>query len=135
MKIMCVDDDPDLIFVLETILSGYGCEVVGVTDAKRCLEIAKREKPDLIFLDVMMPDVSGWDICKRLKENPETSGILVSMLTVRRKKEDVKMSLEGAKANLHLTKPINLTEIRDVVGELFVMEARQDSLIISCEAC
>jgi CheY-like chemotaxis protein len=100
MKIVCVDDDPDVIYVLENILSRYGCEVVGVTDAKKCMEIVKREMPDLIFLDVMMPDISGWELCKQIKEDPETSGIFVSMLTVRREAEDVKMSLEGAKAAL-----------------------------------
>ena len=49
MKIVCVDDDPDIIFVLETILARYGCEVVGVTDPTECIEIVKKEMPDLIF--------------------------------------------------------------------------------------
>ncbi|MBU2559269.1 response regulator [archaeon] len=115
MKIMCVDDDPDVIYVLDNILSRYGCEVIGVTDPKLCLEAVKREMPDLIFLDVMMPDINGWELCKQIKENPETSGIFVSMLTVRREEEDVKMSLEEAKANRHLAKPINLSEIREVI--------------------
>ncbi|MBU2560329.1 response regulator [archaeon] len=130
MKIVCVDDDPDIIYVLEHILSRYGCEVIGVTDPKQCLEIVKREMPDLIFLDVMMPDVSGWELCKQIKKDPETSGIFVSMLTVRREAEDVKMSLEEAKANRHLKKPINLTEINNVIGELSAQEARQDSLTL-----
>lgn len=115
MKIMVVDDDPDVIYVLENILSRYGCEVVGVTDSKKCVETVKKEMPDLIFLDVMMPDVNGWEICKKLKEDPATSGIFVSMLTVRREDEDIKKSFEYAGANKHLCKPINLTEIKGVV--------------------
>ncbi len=115
MKIMVVDDDPDVVYVLESILSRYGCEVVGVTDSKKCVETVKKEMPDLIFLDVMMPDVNGWEICKKLKEDPATSGIFISMLTVRREEEDRKKSFEYAGANKHLCKPINLTEIKEVV--------------------
>jgi two-component system alkaline phosphatase synthesis response regulator PhoP len=115
MKIMVVDDDPDVIYVLENILSRYGCEVVGVTDSKKCVDTVKKEMPNLIFLDVMMPDITGWEICKKLKEDPATSGIFISMLTVRREDEDKKKSLEYAGANKHLCKPINLTEIKDVV--------------------
>ena len=116
MKIMVVDDDPDVIYVLENILSRYGCEVVGVTDSKKCVETVKKEMPDLIFLDVMMPDINGWEICKELKADPATSGIFISMLTVRREDEDKKKSFEYAGANKHLCKPINLTEIKEVVG-------------------
>ena len=115
MKIMVVDDDPDVIYVLENILSRYGCEVVGVTDSKKCVEIVKKEMPDLIFLDVMMPDVNGWEICKEIKDDPATSEIFVSMLTVRREDGDVKKSFEYAGANKHLCKPINLAEIKGVV--------------------
>lgn len=115
MKIMVVDDDPDVVYVLENILSRYGCEVIGVTDSKQCLSVVKKEMPDLIFLDVMMPDINGWEICKQIKEDPMTSGIFVSMLTVRRENEDRAKSLEYAKANKHLCKPINLGEIKEVV--------------------
>jgi CheY-like chemotaxis protein len=115
MKIMVVDDDPDVIYVLENILSRYGCEVVGITDPKKCVETVKKEMPDLIFLDVMMPDINGWEVCKRLKEDPATSDIFISMLTVRREEEDMKKSFEYAGANKHLCKPINLTEIKEVV--------------------
>lgn len=118
MKIMVVDDDPDVIYVLENILSRYGCEVIGVTDSKKCVETVKKEMPDLIFLDVMMPEVNGWEICKKLKEDPATSRIFISMLTVRREEEDMKKSFEYAKANKHLCKPINLTEIKEVVEEV-----------------
>ena len=117
MKIMVVDDDPDVVYVLENILSRYGCEVIGVTDSEKCFSVVKKEMPDLIFLDVMMPGISGWEISKKIKDDPATSGIFVSMLTVRRENEDVVKSLEYAKANKHLCKPINLTEIKGVVGE------------------
>jgi two-component system alkaline phosphatase synthesis response regulator PhoP len=115
MKIMVVDDDPDVIYVLENILSRYGCEVIGVTDGKKCFETVKKEMPDLIFLDVMMPGINGWEICRKIKEDPATSGIFISMLTVRREEEDKKKSFEYAMANEHLCKPINLTEIKEVI--------------------
>ncbi len=115
MKIMVVDDDPDVVYVLENILSRYGYEVIGVTDSKKCLQVVKQEMPDLVFLDVMMPGINGWEISKKIKGDPSTSGIFVSMLTVRREAEDEKKSIEYGKADKHLCKPINLGEIKQVV--------------------
>jgi two-component system alkaline phosphatase synthesis response regulator PhoP len=115
MKIMVVDNDPDIVFVLESILMKYGADVIGVTDSKQCLPMVKKEMPDLIFLDVMMPGTNGWEICKNIKEDSDTSDIFVSMLTIRQEEEDKRRSLEYAKANRHLCKPINLDEIREVV--------------------
>jgi CheY-like chemotaxis protein len=115
MKIMVVDDDPDVVYVLENILSRYGCEVIGVTDSKKCLSVVKKEMPDLVFLDVMMPGINGWEICKQMKEDPVTTGIFVSMLTVKSEEGDKKKSIEYGKADKHLCKPINLNEIKQVV--------------------
>jgi two-component system alkaline phosphatase synthesis response regulator PhoP len=115
MKIMVVDDDPDVIFILEYILERYGCKVIGVTDSRQCLKTVKKEMPDLIFLDVMMPYTNGWEICKNIKEDPSTSHIYVSMLTIKGENGDKRKSLEYAGANQHLCKPINLGEIREVI--------------------
>jgi CheY-like chemotaxis protein len=118
MKIMCVDDDADVIYVLENMLSRNGYEVIGVTDSNQCLSTVKEEMPDLIFLDIMMPGIDGWEICKQIKEDPATSSIFVSMLSVRREKEDVTKSLNYAKANRHLCKPIDMGEIKSVIDEI-----------------
>ena len=115
MKIVVVDDDPDVIYILENILSRYGCEVIGVTESKKCLSIIKDEMPDLVFLDIMMPELDGWEICKKLKADPETSDIFVSMLSVRREADDIKKSIEYAGANQHLCKPIDLMEIKETI--------------------
>jgi CheY-like chemotaxis protein len=124
---MVVDDDPDVIIILELLLGRYGCKVIGVTDGKKCLAMVKETKPDIIFLDVMMPGINGWEICKKIKEDPATSGIFVSMLTVRREEEDKKKSFEYAMANKHLCKPINLTEIKEVVLGTRGLEADDDT--------
>lgn len=115
MKIMVVDDDPDVIFVLERILRKYGCEVIGVTDSRKCLSLVKRKRPDVIFLDVMMPDIDGWELCRKIKRNAETSDIFVSMLTVKAEDIDKARSLKYAKADQHLCKPINFDEIKKTV--------------------
>ncbi|MEE8403153.1 MAG: response regulator [Candidatus Hydrothermarchaeaceae archaeon] len=115
MKIMVVDDDPDVIFVLKRILKKYGCEVVGITDSKKCLAMVKKKMPDLLFLDVMMPDINGWEICRKIKEDPKTSDIFVSMLTVKCEGGDRKKSLEYARADRHLCKPINFEKIEKIV--------------------
>lgn len=118
MRIMVVDDDPDVIFVLERILKKYGCEVVGITDSEKCLGMVKKKRPEIIFLDVMMPGMNGWEICKKIKEDPKTSDIFVSMLTVKCQEEDKIKSLKHAKANQHLCKPINVDIIKKVVEDI-----------------
>lgn len=115
MKVMVVDDDPDVIFVLQKILQRYGCEVIGVTDSEKCLPLIEEKRPDILFLDVMMPGIDGWEICKKVKEKVETSKIYISMLTVRAEEEDKAISLKYAGANQHLCKPINFDEIKETI--------------------
>ncbi|MEE8401409.1 MAG: response regulator, partial [Candidatus Hydrothermarchaeaceae archaeon] len=115
LKIMVVDDDPDVIIVLKKILKKFGCEVVGITDSRNCVSRVKEEMPDLIFLDVMMPGVDGWEICKKLKDDPATAHIFISMVTVRCERVDKEKSIRYAKANQHLCKPMNIQEIGRIV--------------------
>lgn len=118
MRIMVVDDDPDVIFVLKQVLKECGCELVEVTDSEKCIDAVRKEKPEIIFLDVMMPGISGWTLCKEIKEDSETTDIFIAMLTVRCEKEDKIRSFEYAKANYHLCKPINFSEVKKIVEGL-----------------
>ncbi|MEE8401552.1 MAG: response regulator [Candidatus Hydrothermarchaeaceae archaeon] len=116
-KIMVIDEDPDVILVLERILKKFGCEVVGLTDSRNCLSRVKEEMPDLIFLDVMMPDKDGWEVCREIKDNPSTSSIPISMLTVMKDEEHIKKSF-NAGADQHLGKPINFKDIYTSIENL-----------------
>ena len=82
-KILVVDDDPGTIRLLEKRLkASHGYEVITALDARGGLAKAKAEKPDLIVLDVMIPDMSGGEIARKLKEDPDTKDIPIVFLTV-----------------------------------------------------
>ncbi|MDI6655721.1 MAG: response regulator [Candidatus Hydrothermarchaeota archaeon] len=118
-KIMVVDDDPDMRLVLRCLLEREGYKVLEAENGEKCLREAEKKKPDLILLDIMMPGLDGWEVCRMLKESPATASIPVSMLSVRKEEEDVKKSFEYAHADAHLGKPVKSEELISTVERLF----------------
>lgn len=76
-KIMIVDDEPDVVHLMEDMLKSYNMEVVTAYDGIGALDLAEQENPDLILLDIMMPMMSGYEVCEQLKANPQTKDIPV----------------------------------------------------------
>ncbi len=105
-RIMVVDDEVGIRFILRKILGGADYEVIEVASGEECLEALKKEKVDLILMDVMMPRMDGWEATKNIKENPATKGIPVAMLTIRTEEEDKVKSFHQALADAHIEKPI-----------------------------
>ena len=103
-KIMIVDDDPDANFNLKAVLENSGFKVIFYYDGESALEELKEEKPDMVLLDVMMPGMSGYDVCETIKNDPETSHIPVIMLTAKDTGDDVEMALKK-KADWFVAKP------------------------------
>ena len=93
-RILIVDDNRSLVRVTEGVLHRQGFEIITAYDGPEGLQRAQAEKPDLIILDIVMPSMSGYEVCRRLQENPETSAIPVLMLTVKGQVDD-------AEANQH----------------------------------
>src|SRR5689334_4330457 len=83
LTVLIVDDTPENIDVLSTVLEGMGCELVVATNGARALELAARRKPDLILLDVMMPGMDGFEVCRRLKADIALAEIPVIFCTAR----------------------------------------------------
>ncbi|MBI5253947.1 MAG: response regulator [Euryarchaeota archaeon] len=106
MKIMVVDDEPDIVVIVGEMLRKAGYGVIEARNGRECLEKLKKEKPDLILLDVMMPDILGWDVCKKIKEDEMTKSIPVAMLTVKSTDEDKERSFKYAHCDAHINKPI-----------------------------
>lgn len=117
-RIMVVDDDSDHVFVLKIALRKGGYDVVEAYGGKECLSKIAKVKPDLVIMDIMMPDMNGWDVCKRIKEDPLTSAIPVSMLSVRGEEEDIRKSFDYAHADEHMCKPIELGKLISTVEVL-----------------
>ncbi len=118
-KILLIEDDPFLLGMYSQKFELEGFEVVMASNGKDGLEIAKKEKPDLILLDVLIPHLNGFNVLKKLKESKETSEIPVVILTNLSQQEEVKQGLSmGAEEYLikahHVPSEI-VEKVRDVL--------------------
>ena len=116
--ILIVDDEDDILFILKNVLSKRGYSVKEAYSGEECLELVKKEKPDLIFMDIMMPGIDGWETAKTIKTDPKTKDIPISMLSVKSDPEDLKRSREYAGADEHLSKPVDFNLLLSTVKSL-----------------
>jgi DNA-binding response OmpR family regulator len=94
-----------------------GFEVVVAEDGEEALRMGRKEKPDLIFLDIMMPKVTGYEVCRQLKEDPETRATYIVMLTARGQEEDERKALDMG-ADEFMTKPFSPRKMRAKLLEI-----------------
>lgn len=127
MKILAVDDSPINLDLIRDIGDSQGYDVIPAMDGKSALQIAASEMPDLIILDVTMPGMSGFEVCSRLKSNPETSHIPVIMLTAL---GDIANRVEGLSsgADDYLTKPFSARELLARIETRLRAKTESDSL-------
>jgi DNA-binding response OmpR family regulator len=109
-RILVVDDTPANLQLIADFLSGCGYEVLPAQEGEEALKRATLALPDLILLDVMLPDTDGFDVCRRLKEQPETRDIPVIFMTALVETQD-KLNGFAAGGIDYVTKPLQLSEI------------------------
>ena len=109
-RVLIADDNPQNAEVLEAHLDGSTYETRIAVNGEETLTIAQDWQPDVILLDVMMPKLSGFEVCKRLRSAPETRTIGVLMVTALDQKTDIERAVEAGTDDF-LTKPINRTEL------------------------
>ena len=109
-KLLIVDDEADTLKLVSMMLQRQGYEIVAAKDGLAALEKVKAEKPDLILLDVMMPDMDGYEVTRRLRADPETENIPIIMFTAKTQVEDKITGLEAG-ADVYLTKPTQPREL------------------------
>ncbi|MCA1839476.1 MAG: PleD family two-component system response regulator [Actinomycetota bacterium] len=104
--VLIVDDEPDVRTLCKVNLEYEGYRVIEAADGLEALEVVKTDKPDVILLDLMMPNLDGWEVLKRLQADPETGKIPVLLLTA---KADQESQLHGWEAGIveYVTKPFN----------------------------
>src|SRR4030043_439455 len=109
-KILLVDEDPIILRLIASRLKNSGYDVVSALDGESGLKKAITKKPDLVLLDIIMPGLNGFEVCKRLKENDKTKDIPVIMLTVLAGEKDLSKGLEAG-ADCLITKPFSAVDL------------------------
>src|SRR6266478_1292981 len=122
-RILIADDNPQGVELLEAYLAGTDYELAIATDGEETLARVADWHPDLILLDVMMPKISGFEVCKRLRNNPATRDIAVLMVTALDQTSDVERAVDAG-TDEFLSKPINKTDLLLTVRNL--LAARQN---------
>jgi two-component system, sensor histidine kinase and response regulator len=127
-KILIVDDSIDTVELLKKRLCFEGYETVEAYDGQECLQRVAEDKPDLIILDVMMPEMDGYEVCRRLKASKSTAYIPILMLTA---KGDLEDKIKGLNVGAHdyLAKPFNFSELSARVKSLLTIKAARDRLV------
>jgi two-component system, OmpR family, alkaline phosphatase synthesis response regulator PhoP len=109
-SVLIVDDNEQNLELVEAYLEELGCQIKTAKDGAEALKAVETEQPDLILLDVMMPRMSGFQACSRIKANPQTRDIPVIMVTALNEVGDVERAVESG-ADDFLTKPVNKLEL------------------------
>src|SRR5512135_2021681 len=119
-RILVVDDDPEIVMMLSTRLSKRGYKVSTAEDGNKAIELAKREKPDIVLLDVMMPGKSGWEVARALKHDPVTQHVKIVMVSaIGEKTNEITAPIYGADA--HVDKPFEFEKLEKVISSLLAV--------------
>ena len=116
-RILIADDNQQNRELLEAYLADEGHEILMAADGRETLDATQREQPDLVLLDIMMPTLSGYEVCQQLKQSPETRDIPVLMVTALKEMGDIEKAV-AAGADDFLTKPVHRLELKTRVRSL-----------------
>jgi CheY-like chemotaxis protein len=124
-KVLIVDDEVHIRTLLEQALEeledDYDVELLSAGDGEEGLKLIREEKPDLVFLDVMMPKMNGYDVCRTVKSDPELKDIKIILLTAKGQEVDKKQGLEAG-AYKYITKPFDPDEILEEAKKILGLE-------------
>ncbi|MDR3196986.1 MAG: response regulator [Planctomycetaceae bacterium] len=126
-KILIADDNLANVELLEAFLADFDYQIETAADGAEALEMVGSFSPDLILLDIMMPKLSGFEVCEQLKNNPKTKGIMILMVTALSELGDIERAV-NAGCDDYLSKPVNkfelvkrvenMLKLRSITGEL-----------------
>ena len=110
-KVVCVEDEPEIIDLIRLILGRKGYDLTGATGGQEGLDTIRRVKPDLVLLDLMMPDMDGWEVYQQMKADPDLKDIPVIVVTAKAQSIDKILGLHIAKVDDYVTKPFGPQEL------------------------
>jgi DNA-binding response OmpR family regulator len=116
--VVCVEDEPEMIDLIRLILTRRGFEVIGANGGKDGLEAIRTKKPALVLLDLMMPDMDGWEVYQQVKADPDTRDIPVIVVTAKAQSIDKVLGLHIAKVDDYISKPFSPQELLDSVDQV-----------------
>lgn len=117
VKVLLVDDSELMVKIGKMMLEKSGCEVIGASSGKEAIDLAEKEKPQIIFLDAEMPEMDGWEVAKVIKFNPSTKDIPVIMCTGHDLSgEEAQLNSVGASG--FVTKPYNPVVMSQKINEI-----------------
>lgn len=123
-KLVYIEDEPEMIDLVRLILNRRGFNVCGANGGHEGLELVRRELPDLVLLDLMMPDMDGWDVFQQMKSDEITREIPVIVVTAKAQNIDKVLGLHIAKVDDYIAKPFSPQELLDSVEKVL---AKRDS--------
>jgi len=125
--VLVVDDNQQNLELLQAYLEDMDCETVPARDGLEAMEIIGKKSPDLILLDVMMPKMSGFEVCKRIKNDPKTADIPIIMVTALNEFGDIERGIDSGTDDF-ISKPVNKLELTTRVKTMLKLKHLSDKL-------
>ncbi len=120
-RVVCIEDEPEMIDLVRLILGRKGFQVIGANGGIEGLETVRKELPDLVLLDLMMPDMDGWEVYQQMKADDVLKAIPVVVVTAKAQSIDKVLGLHIAKVDDYITKPFGpqelLESVEKIIGE------------------
>ena len=123
-RILCIEDDQEMIDLIRLILTRKGFELIGSLGGATGLENIQNEKPDLILLDLMMPEMDGWEVYQKIKSDETTRDIPVVVVTAKAQSIDRVLGLQIAKVDAYISKPFSPQELLDSISAVLQRETK-----------
>ncbi len=121
-KIVIADDEPNIVVTLEFLLEQEGYDFVVARDGKEALEQVEAFDPDLILLDIMLPEINGYEVCQKLRENPKFKNLKIILLTAKGRQVEIAKGL-ALGADAYITKPFSTKNLVQEIRTLLEQEA------------
>jgi DNA-binding response OmpR family regulator len=117
-KVIYIEDEQEMIDLVRLILTRKGFEVIGANGGRKGLKLVKDQLPDLVLLDLMMPDMDGWEVYQQMKADEKTRQIPVIVITAKAQSIDKVLGLHIAKVDDYISKPFSPQELLDSVEKV-----------------
>jgi len=120
--ILCIEDEEEMIDLIRLILTRRGFDVRGANGGKEGLEVVRRDHPDLVLLDLMMPEMDGWEVYQQMKADESTKDIPVIVVTAKAQSIDKVLGLHIAKVDDYIAKPFSPQELLNSVDNVLAKQ-------------